>query len=113
MNIIGYKQPIEIATSGTSQAGTAVKLNGLLKGVSVTAPDLDNSDTYTVSIADDYSVTIYNDAGLAENSTTTKFVDSNNYPLERPLRGDITVTITASGAQASARSFTVVLYVQS
>lgn len=100
----------EDADVGTS---TPVELNGKLLGIISTAPDLDDTDTYTVTVLDGSSNTVYTKASLAEDITSSQYVDANNHPLQLPLSGNYTVQITASGDQAEDRTFSVELLVES
>lgn len=88
-----------------------IPLNGILKGIIPTAPDLDGTQTYTITIKDADGNVVYTKASLTENQASPQFVDANNRPLELPLSGNHTITITTSGAQTADRIFTVVLLI--
>ncbi len=107
-----YALTIDIIADDNQIISPAIAFNGELAGIIVTAPDLDNSDTYTLTIKDVDGNTIYTKAALVEASTTTIFIDANNFPLQLPLAKAHTITILTSGAQASDRDFTVVLLVK-
>jgi hypothetical protein len=106
-----YNTPITVLNGGTT-ASVSTNLNGLLRGVQVNAPDLDSTNTYTVTITDQDGYTTYTKASIAENSRYTAFIDANNQPLQLPLTGTYGVAITTSGAQAAGRAFSVTLLVQ-
>jgi hypothetical protein len=110
-NIGRYKQALIILSGGTTITGPATQLNGLLRGIIVTAPVLTSSNTYTVTIKDVDGNTIYSKASLVANTTTGAFVDANNQPLQLPLSGAHTITITSSGTEGADRTFSVALLV--
>jgi hypothetical protein len=60
------------------------QLNGILKGITVVAPDLSGS-SFTLSILGQRGEAIFSKASLAKNATTYIGVDANNRPLEIPL----------------------------
>lgn len=103
---------IDVSENNTTGVSSATELNGLLVGIHTTAPDLTSTNTYTVTIKDADGHTIYNKAALAENTTTSAFIDANNHPLRLPLSGNHTVTIVSSGAEAADRTFTTKLLIQ-
>jgi len=107
-----YAVPVTIASSGTTKTSGVVPINGLLRGIVVDAPDLDDSDTYTVTLIDEEGATIQTFATLAENSVVAKYIDANNNYFNQPLHNP-QVTITASGAQAAARDFVINIYYES
>jgi hypothetical protein len=88
------------------------QLNGLLKGLLITSPDLDDTDTFTISLKDADGYTIFTRGTLAEGTVFNIYTDTNDHPLEIPLSGSHTITITASGDQAADRTFVVKLLVQ-
>lgn len=98
------------ATNATT-ISASVGLNGLLRGIQVLAPDLDSTNTYSITITDADGFTIYTKASLTENTRTTAYVDANNQPLQLPLSGTHTITIVTSGSQTTDRTFSVVLLV--
>lgn len=91
---------------------SAFELNGLLRGILITSPDLDDTDTFSITIKDADGYTIFTRASLAESTLHNIFTDTNNHPLQLPLTGNHTVTITASGDQAADRTFVVKLLVE-
>lgn len=108
--VLSYKVPITIADSATAGSLASIPINGIMKGYSITAPNLTGTVTVTLAITDVWGTTVYSKASIAENATTTSFVDANNFPYELPLVGPITVTITASGAQTGDQSLSVIIY---
>lgn len=112
-NIQRYKATLVIDVSEDAAVIVSAprEFNGRLVGVIPTAPNLDDSDTYTVAIKDVDGNTIYSKASLAESVASPQFVDANNHPLRLPMSGNHTITITASGDQAADRTFTVVLLI--
>ena len=78
-------------------------MNGLLKQIHFTVPDLDNSDTAELILKDSDGNEIYASGEKAES--TTHVIN-----VERALRGTITLRIETSGDQAADREFKVVLY---
>ena len=125
MSLKTYAVPLTLV-AGTASIATATKsvpVSGYLKGVSVTAGAMDGSDTYTVAIADNYGITVFSRATLAESSTSTIWSDKYNelgttivdgHLLDTPLAGPVTVTITASAQQDDANeSYTVYIYYES
>lgn len=107
-----YKTTLTIADGGTTATSSAVELNGLLKGITVVAPALTGSNTLTVAIKDADGTTIYSKASIAESATATAFVDANNHPLQLPLSGNHTITVTSSGTESPAVDVPVVLLIQ-
>lgn len=103
---------IVIATDADEIVSEAFPLNGKLKGIIPTAPDLDSTDTYTITIKDADGNTIYTKATLAESVASPQFVDANNHPLQLPLAGNHTITIKTSSDQDANRIFTVVLLIE-
>jgi hypothetical protein len=100
------------ATNATTITDT-IDINGLLRGISIVVPNLDSSDTVTLSLTDSDSGTIYSKASIAESGTTTAYIDANNIPLELPLHGTVTIGIVTSGSQTANRTFKVNIYYES
>ena len=97
------------ATNATTITAT-VELNGILMGISISAPDLDSTDTYTASILDTQGGTVWSKASLVRNTVTSVYTDSNNYYFSQPLHGTNTLSIVTSGNQTANRTFTVYIY---
>lgn len=110
-NIGRYKTSLTILATGTTITGAAVQFNGLLRGIITIAPALSSTNTYTVTIKDADGYVIYNKAALVANTTTPAFIDAANQPLQLPLSGAHTITITSSGTEGADRIFSVVLLV--
>jgi len=105
------KVTIDVSANATTATSDSFPMNGILKGIAIVAPDLDGTNTYTVTLKDaDDSITVFERASLTENTTTAIFLDSNNRPLELPLHGNMTVTITSSGTETADREFTIIIY---
>jgi hypothetical protein len=99
-------------TNATTITGT-LEANGLLRGISVVVPNLDSTDTITLALLDSDGGTIYSKASIAESATTTAYIDANDYPLQLPLHGTITISIITSGSQTADRTFKVNIYYES
>lgn len=91
---------------------SAFAVNGILKGILITSPDLDDTDTFTITLKDAGGYTIFTRGTLAEGTLLGIFTDANNFPLELPLSGNHTITITTSGDQAADRTFVVILLIK-
>ena len=92
-------------------SGSLVGLNGLLHGITLVIPDLDNADTTTITIKDADGAVLFTKAALAESTTHVVTTDSNNHPLRVPLAGAHTITIDTSGAQTANKAFDIVLLI--
>ena len=103
---------LDFSADDNEIVSSAIPFNGVLKGIIPTAPDLESTNTYTITIKDADGNTIYTKATLVENQATPIFIDANNEPLTLPLAGDHTITLTTSGAQTADRTFTVVLLIE-
>ena len=97
-----YSTTLTIPAEGTSIVSSAIGLNGKLKGILLDVPALVGTTTITITIKDVGSYTIFTKASIAENAKTTTFIDTNNFPLELPLSGNHTITLTATNAQTGA-----------
>ena len=91
-------------------SASGLNLNGILKGVIVSAP-LMGGHTYKIEIKDEDAQIVFTKTGIAENSKVSAFIDANNYPLTIPLSGNEKITLTSSGAEAADRLITVTLLV--
>jgi len=111
-----YAVPLTIDRGDTSVTGSDVSVSGYLKGVSVTAGDMQDGSTYTIAVADKNGMTVYSKGSLSPSQTTTNWADLYGgstavHPLEIPMVGPVDVTITADKAQNNADvSCTVYLY---
>lgn len=114
MGIVAIKKSITIdysANATTASVEASGVKNGLLKGIVVVAPNLASTHSYTFSITDNYSSTVFSRASLVENTTTTIFTDSNNFPLDTPFAGPLTLKVVTSGDETADVTFTVIVYV--
>lgn len=108
-NIQRVSATVAIADSQTvGSTAIARRLNGILRGVMVNAPQLDGTTTVTVDVLDSSSFVVFTKASIAENAKTPIFIDANNQPLQIPLSGTYTVRVTASGAQSGGNDSVVV-----
>lgn len=105
---------VVIANGGTTANSTdfPAYVNGLVRAIYINAPDLTSSDTYTFALVGSKTgQTLYSKASLVKNTQTNILIDANNYPLQIPIDGACTVTITSSGAEGAARTFSFSLSV--
>jgi hypothetical protein len=103
---------IVIATDDDAILTAAFSINGILRGIKVTAPALDDTDTFTIAVEDSDGFVLYSIASLAHTTKHSLMVDANDMALALPLSGDHKVRITANGAQAANRTFVVKLLVE-
>lgn len=103
---------VVIDAAADSGESVAFEANGILRGVLVDAPDLDDTDTYTVAVETDDGFSLVSEASLTENSKSAVMVDGNDMALAVPLSGQHVIKVTASGAQAAERTFTVSLLIE-
>jgi len=111
-NISTYSIPltVDFSVNDTTIASAAQPIKGTFRGIHISAPNLDGTDTYSVTITDKHGATVYTAASLVRNTTTTAFTDANTFYFNQPLVGDLVVTIVTSGAQTADRTFTVTIY---
>ena len=106
------KKTLSITIAETEAVATATTdVNGRLRAVLVDAADLDDTDTYTVAITSPEGFTVFTQGSLVKDAKSQIFADANDFPLDLPLEGESTVTITASGAQSVESAFIVYLLV--
>ncbi|MFD4554415.1 hypothetical protein ACFWP5_08805 [Streptomyces sp. NPDC058469] len=105
------KASLTILNTTTTIVSAAIPLNGLLRGIIVAAPDLSSTNTYAATVKDVDGYTVYTKAALVKNTTTAAFIDANNQPLQLPLSGDHTITLTSSGTEGADRVFSVTLLI--
>lgn len=97
-----------------SIATGTLDVNGTLKGLVIVAPDMTGA-TYTFEITDEHGATVFTRASIAKNATTTiwsdKYGGNAEYsPLDTPLMGPLTLTLTSVGNEVADRSFSVYIY---
>lgn len=102
---------VDVSEDNDLGTATDIQANGRLAGILVNAPDLDSTNTYTVTVKDQEGYTVFTRASLVENARTTIYVDTNNHPLRLPLNGEYTIEVLTSGAQTADRTFSVTLLV--
>ncbi len=100
------------ATNPTTIASVAAYLNGLCRGIVITAPALETSHTYTINIKDAAGNVVYTKAALVQNTVTQIYLYDANNALVFPLSGDYTIEIVTSGSQTADRTFTVALLIE-
>ncbi|GAP53562.1 hypothetical protein AHiyo6_01270 [Arthrobacter sp. Hiyo6] len=105
-----YKTSLTILNTTTNVVSSALPLNGLLRGISISAPALTGA-SYTVTIKDADGFTVYTKAALAPNALTSAFVDANNQPLQLPLSGSHTITLLSAGTEGADRAFALALLI--
>jgi len=108
--------PVTISRNDTSVTASNVSASGHLVGVSVTAGAMEDSSTYTIAIKDRYGMTVYSKSSLLPSNTTTNWADLYGgstavHPLDIPMVGPVSVTITASTTQGHMSvAYTAYLY---
>lgn len=107
-----YTVTIDFSEDTTVGTLAGVSLNGILRGILLDVPDLTGTTTLTFTITDESGYTVYTKASIAENQKTALYVDANNIPLELPLVGSHTLTVTASNAQGADQDVDVELIVE-
>lgn len=97
-------------TSGNSAVG--FETNGILRGIAVSAPQMTEA-TYTIAIKDGNSFghTLFTSGNLNKNAVSSVFLFDANNPLEIPLTGLSTLSVTSAGAEGAARTFQVELLI--
>jgi hypothetical protein len=112
MKIKRITKPLTLAyaTDADEITGT-IAINGIFRGASITVPDMDyGNGTVTATITNEEGGTVWTKASIAEGSTTSAFIDSNNYYFSQPLYGTQTLTITANTGQTADRDFVFYVY---
>lgn len=84
-------------------------LNGLLRGILVTAP-ITTSETFAITIQADSEFVTFNNDGL-QPGTTAIMTDENQMQLAVPLSGMHNLKITAAAEEAADRVFIIQLLI--
>lgn len=89
-------------------SGGPDELNGILKGITVSAPDLSGT-ALTISILGQRGEILFSKAALVENALNYIGVDANNHPLSIPLslKGVSPVRIKSTGTANSTGTLTL------
>ena len=103
--------PLTVAAAGTTATSAATGLNGIMLGLTVAVPALDNAATLAVSVADQDGTVLYTKSGIAASTQASYLVDVNNMYLRVPLSGATTVTVTTSAAQTTQKAVAVKLLI--
>lgn len=104
---------VVIANGGTTanSADFPGFVNGLVRGIYINAPTITGA-TYTFAVTGPQTgQTLYSKASLTPNAKTNILIDANNYPLQIPVDGACTVTVTSAGTEGAARTFSFSLLV--
>lgn len=99
-----YSKSVVVAdgqTVGTIDTGS---INGLIRGITANVPQLTGATTITLAITDANGATVYSKAAIAENAVFSAYLDANNFPLQIPINGVLTLTVTQTNAQSGAAS---------
>lgn len=102
---------LDFAADDNQIISGALSFNGLLHGILLNTPNLDNTDTTTITIKDADGNTMFSRASLVESTKHVITEDSNNHPLRIPLAGAHTIQLDTSGAQAADKDFDIVLLI--
>lgn len=105
-NIQRYVPTTDLAIVVGQTAGsiTTPYLNGKIVGIMANVPNVSGSSTVTIAITDADGYTVYSKATIAENAKFSAFIDANNQPLQLPVAGALTITVTSTTQQATADS---------
>jgi len=112
-----YECPrVTIPNGGTAAvSSSALRLNGIIRQISVTVNDNTGNKTATAAIVDEDSITLWSEAGIAEAATTVFqywTLSSTDLPLAVCVDGNITIKVTPSGDPGtSTMTVDVVLYI--
>lgn len=107
-----YKTSGVILDTTALIAITTASLNGKIKGIMANVPALTAANTLTLAITDVDGFTVFSKAAIVNNALFQAFVDANNQPLELPVAGVLTITLTASGNQTGAKTIPIVLLIE-
>lgn len=110
---MSFKRPIQrlqktlvllFATDDNQIISPAFELNGRIRRVVFTLPNLDGTDTGTVTILDADGQTVYTKATVAEST-------SSNETTDLAVAGLHTIQIDTSGAQTANKTFYVTIVI--
>jgi len=90
--------------AGETEKDGDIRVNAVLKRMTVKVPSLSGGETVSVSILDEIGATVYQETGLTEG---THFSANN---IDIPLAGRITIKVQLSGTQSSDKTIYVFLY---
>lgn len=98
-----------------SVASGTLEVSGTLRGIVCDGSADMTGATYTLAITDKNGGTVFSRASITKNVTTEIWADkyggtAEYSPLETPMAGPITVTITSVGNEAADRTFVVYVY---
>jgi hypothetical protein len=105
-----------VVASHTTIASVTVPLNGILRGVKAKTPAaVDGSATVKVDVNDADGDNVYTKSGIAVNTTNKDYFDIQTAPnpLAVPVAGTYTIITTYSATQATNRTTTVTLLMES
>lgn len=103
-----YTKNVVVADTQTVGTANTASLNGKIRGIVANVPQLTGVTTITLAITDQDGATVYSKAAIAENAVTGFYIDANNYPLQIPVAGVLTLTVTQTNAQSGSAATTVV-----
>lgn len=104
------KTSLTILSGTTNIVSASLALNGLLRGISISAPVMTGA-SFTVTIKDADGFTVYNKAAIAPNALTSAFVDASSQPLQLPLSGGHTITLLSASSEGADRVLSVALLI--
>lgn len=109
-----FTQTVTILAEGTTETDTSTReLNGLIRGIGAVVPSLVGTTTLTLTLKDASGITLWTKSSIAEGAAFGEYIDANNFPLQIPVSGFVSITVTASNAQTGAAApIPVVLYIQ-
>ena len=103
-NIQRYTKEVTVLDGQTVGTIDTDSLNGLIRGIIADVPALTGTTTITLLITDQDGATVYTKATIAEEAATGFYIDANNYPLQIPVSGILTLKVTQTNAQSGADS---------
>lgn len=103
-NIQRYKKSVVVADGQTVGTIDTANLNGLIRGIIANVPQLTGTTTITLTVTDEDGQTVFTKSAIAENAKSSYYIDANNFPLQIPVCGVLTLTVTQTNAQSGAAS---------